>query len=53
MYCVDLYGRLFLGLDFLQEQKLILDLVHSTLSVGGEITRTVQKELVDTVNYNK
>jgi hypothetical protein len=41
--------RLFLGLYFLQGQKVILDLVHSTLSVGGETTRTVQKELVDTV----
>jgi hypothetical protein len=36
---------MFLGSDFLQGQKLILDLVHSTLSVGGETTRTV--------NYNK
>jgi hypothetical protein len=43
----------FLGFDFLQVQKMTLDLVHSTLTVGGETTRTVQKELVDTVNYNK
>jgi hypothetical protein len=44
---------MFLGLDFLQRQKVILDLVHSTLSVGGETTTTVQKALVDTVYYDK
>jgi hypothetical protein len=44
---------MFLGSDFLQGQKVILDLVHNTLSVGGETTHTVQKEIVDTVNYDK
>jgi hypothetical protein len=53
---VNVYVALmFLGLDFLQGQNVILDLVHNTLSVGGETTRTVQKELLvaDTINYNK
>jgi hypothetical protein len=51
--CVaPLKSPMFLDLDFLQGQ-VILDLVHSTLSVGGETTRSVQKELVDTVNYDK
>jgi hypothetical protein len=53
LYVLLLKNPIFLGLDFLQGQNVILDLVHSTLSVGGETTRTVQKELVDTFNYNK
>jgi hypothetical protein len=37
---------MFLGLDFLQIQKVIFGFGAHTLSVGGEITRTVQKELI-------
>jgi hypothetical protein len=46
-----LKNPMHLAFDFLQGQKVILDLVHSTFSEEGETTRTVQKELADTVNY--
>jgi hypothetical protein len=38
LYVAPLENPVFLVLDFLQGEKVILDLVDSTLSVGGETT---------------
>jgi hypothetical protein len=38
LYVAPMKNSKLLGLDFLQGQKVILNLVHNTLSVGGDYT---------------